>query len=110
MLFGRPPRESACECERASEPSLSQALLVWNDSFVLGKVTSSKGLAVKLAADKRELPEKVSELFQTVFAREPRDEELASAVEYLQSESDQKKAWGNLLWALINTKEFQFVH
>lgn len=110
LLFGRPPRESACECERASEPSLSQALLVWNDSFVLGKVTSSKGLAAKLAADKRELPEKVSELFQSVFAREPRDEELASALEYLQSEPDQKKAWGNLLWALINTKEFQFVH
>ena len=110
LLFGRPPRESACECERASEPSLSQALLVWNDSFVLGKVTSSKSLAAMLAADKRELPEKVSDLFLSVFAREPRDEELASALEYLQSESDQKKAWGNLLWALINTKEFQFVH
>jgi hypothetical protein len=110
LLFGRPPRESACECERASEPSLSQALLVWNDSFVLGKVTSSESLAVKLAADERESAEKVSELFQSVFVREPRGEELASALEYLQSESDQKKAWGNLLWALINTKEFQFVH
>ena len=110
LLFGRPPRESACECERASEPSLSQALLVWNDSFVLGKVTSSSSLAAKLAADKRESSDKVPELFQSVFARKPRDEETASAVEYLHSESDQKKAWGNLLWALINTKEFQFVH
>jgi hypothetical protein len=110
LLFGRPPRESACECERTAEPSLSQALLVWNDSFVLGKVTSSSSLAAKLAGDKRESREKVTQLFRTVFGRTPRQEEMASAVEYLQSETDQKKAWGNLLWALINTKEFQFVH
>jgi hypothetical protein len=109
-LFGRPPRESACECERAADPSLSQALHFMNDSFVLGKVTSGASIAVKLAADKREHSDKVTPLFETVFSRKPNKEELANAVKYLQSETDQKKGYGNLLWALINTKEFQFVH
>jgi hypothetical protein len=81
-----------------------------NDSFVLGKVTSGASIAVKLAADKREHSDKVTPLFETVFSRKPNKEELANAVKYLQSETDQKKGYGNLLWALINTKEFQFVH
>ena len=109
-LFGRPPRESACECERAADPSLSQALHFMNDKFVLGKLTSGSSVAATLAADKREHSEKVTEVFQTVFSRQPTDEEVTNAVEYLKSETDQKKAIGNLLWALINTKEFQFVH
>ena len=109
-LFGRPPRESACECERAADPSLSQALHFMNDSFVLSKLTSGTSFATKLAADKREDSEKVSEMFRTVFSRKPTEDELNNAVEYLKSETDQKKAFGNLLWALINTKEFQFVH
>ncbi|MFP6764911.1 MAG: DUF1549 domain-containing protein [Planctomycetaceae bacterium] len=110
VLFGRPPRESACECERVAEPSLSQALLVWNDSFILGKVTSAGSVAAQLAADERPNQDKVIELFQRVFGRDAAQAELTDALEYLQSEADQKKAWGNLLWALINTKEFQFIH
>lgn len=109
-LFGRPPRESACECERAADPSLSQSLHFMNDSFVLNKLTSSTSFATTLADDKREHSQKVSEIFRTVFSRQPTDEERNNAVEYLKSETDQKKAFGNLLWALINTKEFQFVH
>ncbi|MFT5325642.1 MAG: hypothetical protein ACI8P0_003512 [Planctomycetaceae bacterium] len=109
-LFGRPPRESACECERAADPSLSQALHFMNDNFVLGKVASGASIAAKLAADKREHSDKVTQLFETVFSRKPTAEELANAVEYLKSETDQKKGYGNVLWALINTKEFQFVH
>lgn len=109
-LFGRPPRESACECERVAEPSLSQALHTINDSFILGKVTSSKGLTARLATDKRPHEEKLNELFETVFSRPPTDSEIQSAVAYLDSETDQRKAYGNLLWALINTKEFLFIH
>lgn len=109
-VFGRPPRESACECERAADPSLSQALHFMNDSFVLGKLNHKTGTATRLASDKRSRTEKVTEVFEVVFSRKPNEEELKNAVEYLNTETDQKKAFGNLLWALINTKEFQFVH
>ncbi len=109
-LFGRPPRESACECERPSEPSLSQSLHVINDTFMQGKIASGSGLAVRLAGDKRPHGEKLDYLFLTVFSRRPTDKERRDAIEYLESEADQKKAYGNLLWALINTKEFHFVH
>ena len=70
-LFGRPPRESACECERSPEPSLSQSLHVMNDDFVLGKFSSAKGYAAELAGDERPAAKRVRELFLRVWTRLP---------------------------------------
>lgn len=109
-LFGRPKRESACECERTSEPSLSQSIFVMNNSFILGKATSNKGYAARLAADTRGDAEKLEELFLSAFCRPPLESEIQHAVDYIQSEPDRKKAYGNLLWALMNTKEFMYIH
>ncbi|HUG71705.1 MAG TPA: DUF1549 domain-containing protein [Pirellulaceae bacterium] len=109
-LFGRPPRESACECERTAEPSLSQSLFVMNNSFIIDKATSNKGYAAALAADPRDDRTKLRELFLTAFSREPAPRELEDAISYIVSEKDKKKAYGNLLWALMNTKEFMYIH
>ena len=54
-LFGRPPRESACECERISSPSLTQSLFLMNDAMILDKIAAGGGLAVRLAKDGRPL-------------------------------------------------------
>ncbi len=109
-LFGRPQRESACECERTAEPSLSQSLFAMNNAFVLDKVSSAKGYAGRLAEDPRDESAKVEELFRKVLIRSPSDEELRQAFDYLAEEPDRRAAYGNLLWALINTKEFLFIH
>ncbi len=109
-LFGRPQRESACECERTAEPSLSQSLFIMNNRFIETKATSSKGYAADLAAAEREDGEQVGELFLTAFCRPPTPQELSDALAYLASEPDRKKAYGNLLWALMNTKEFIYIH
>lgn len=108
-LFGRPPRESACECEREAKPNLSQSLFLMNDSFVQGKVSSSSGLATTLAKDKRLHSERVHDLFLTVLSRPPTSDEVVRAVEYLESEATPDVGYRNLLWVLMNTKEFLFV-
>lgn len=109
-LFGRPERESACECERTAEPSLSQSLFVMNNNFILGKTTSSQGYAAKLAKDERTDDKKLRELFLAAFSREPTAREIQDAAAYITSEKDKRKAYGNLLWALMNTKEFMYIH
>ena len=109
-LFGRPKRESACECERISQPSLSQSLFAMNNRFIIGKATASSGYSAKLAVDKRDEQQKLRELFMVAFAREPAAQELADAVKYVAAEKDKRKAYGNLLWALMNTKEFMYIH
>ncbi len=108
-VFGRPQRISACECERVSEANLAQALHLLNSDEVQGKLSRGEGRADKLAKDKRPDADKVEELFLWAFARKPAPEQLKVALEHIQKhDKDKKSAYENILWALINTKEFQF--
>ena len=109
-LFGRPQRESACECERTTEPSLSQSLYVRNNRFVLNKVDSARGYARKLVTRKIMDKERIRLMWVRCLCRDPDDKELQHALKYIREESDPKVGYSNLLWALINTKEFLFVH
>ena len=44
-VFGRPPRESSCECERRSDFSLPQALNLVNGRTISDAVADPKGVA-----------------------------------------------------------------
>ncbi|MFQ3591882.1 MAG: DUF1549 domain-containing protein [Gemmataceae bacterium] len=110
-VFGRPQRISACECERVSEANLAQALHLLNSDEVQGKLARSGGRAEQLAnpMDTRPDAEKVDELFLWAFARKATDEQRQVAVEHLAKHASNKKlAYENILWALLNTKEFIF--
>ena len=109
-LFGRPPRESACECERTAAPSLSQSLFSLNDSFLLGKIFDAKSTATALATADGDHAERIRRLFLVALSRPATSIEVEKAVKYVASESDSKTAYSNLMWALINTKEFQYNH
>ena len=109
-LFGRPPRESACECERSSSPSLSQSLFVLNDAFLLGKVFHAEGRAARIARAPGDHSQRVRRLFLLTLSRPATEQEVEKAIKYISSEADAKTAYGNLLWVLINTKEFLYNH
>jgi hypothetical protein len=109
-LFGRPPRESACECERISSPSLSQSLFLMNDSLIQGKLAAKGGLAERLTRSERPVNARVEELFLTALARPPTADETARAVAYLAGASDRAEAFRDLVWVLLNTKEFLYIH
>ena len=108
-VFGRPQRISACECERVTEANLAQALHLLNSQEIQGKLSRSGGRAEQLAKDPRPDAEKIEELFQWAFARRPSADHLSIAVGHINRHaSNRKLAYENLLWALINTKEFVF--
>ncbi len=108
-VFGRPQRISACECERVSEANLAQALHLLNSQEIQDKLTRAGARADLLAKDPRPDNEKVEELFLWVFARRPSAEHLSVALEHIQrNAANRKLAYENLLWALLNTKEFVF--
>jgi hypothetical protein len=109
-VFGRPQRISACECERVTEANLAQVLHLLNSQEVQGKLSRPGGRAEALAKDSRPDAEKVEELFQWAFARRPTQEQLNLALANIQANAKDKKiAYENILWALINTKEFVLV-
>jgi hypothetical protein len=108
-VFGRPQRISACECERVSEANLAQALHLLNSQEIQDKLTRANARADLLAKDVRPDGEKVDELFMWVFGRRPSAEHRQIAIEHINRHAMNKKlAYENLLWALINTKEFVF--
>jgi hypothetical protein len=111
-VFGRPEASSACECERSSEANLAQSLHLLNSSEIQGKLTAGKGNAARLAGDKeRDHAERIRELYLLAFARPPLDDETAIAVAHIDKCGDDvKRAYEDIVWALINTKEFLFNH
>jgi hypothetical protein len=46
----------------------------------------------------------------TAYSREPQPEELQKAADYLAKKNGEKSAWEDMVWALLNTKEFLFNH
>ena len=110
--MGRPTRESACECERSGEANLAQSLHLLNSSEIQGKLTSGAGLAARFAADKeRSDAEKLRELYLLAFSREPTQDELDIAVAHIEkNKANTKVAFEDIVWALVNTKEFLFNH
>ncbi len=109
-VFGRPQRLSACECERVTEPNLAQALHLLNSEEVQNKISRGGGRAELFAKDdKRSDEEKITELFEWCFTRKPTEKHLQLALEHIQRHGkDKKRAYEDILWALVNTKEFIF--
>ena len=112
-VFGRPQRISACECERVSEANLAQALHLLNSRRGAGQARRAPAAGpTLLAKDTRPDAEKVEELFLWAFARKPTTEQTARGPGPHQDASERrpnkKIAYENILWALVNTKEFVF--
>jgi hypothetical protein len=108
-VFGRPQRLSACECERVSEANLAQALHLLNSDEVQNKVAAGSGRAEMLAKDPRPHPEKIEEMFLWAFARKPTPRDMETALACIQKhEKTPAIAYQDILWTLINCKEFVF--
>jgi hypothetical protein len=121
-VFGRPEGESVCECERVQSSSLAQSLHLINAGDIRGKLAAATGRAEALAKSDKPPADKIRELYMAAFAREPKPDELATATAYLaepRTTADGKpfdpqraarENFQDLIWALINTKEFLFNH
>jgi hypothetical protein len=112
QVFGQPKGDTACECERSMDANLAQSLHLLNGREIQDKIARDGARTAKLAADTaRPDEERVKELYRWVFAREPNAEELEVAIAYIKKHSDNvRRGYEDVVWALINTKEFQFNH
>ena len=107
-LFGRPARESSCECERRSDLSLPQALNLVNGKTISDAVADSSGRVAKAILSGRADRDIVTELYLSSLSRPPRAEELESGVRYLEGGGGRAARAQDLLWALVNSKAFLY--
>jgi hypothetical protein len=108
--FGQPARELACECERESDGNLAQALQLINGPTVNEKVRSANNRLGKLLAANAGDDAILDELFHAALARAPFDDEKKISLGHVAKGADKRKAWEDVVWALINTREFLFRH
>jgi len=110
-VFGRPANTSACECERSQAASLAQSLHLMNSADLKQKIAGPQGRAARYARDPRPHSEKIHELYLAALGREPRIDELLVAEAFVtQDPAAIQQAYEDLVWAVVNTKEFLFNH
>lgn len=109
-VFGRSERTTSCECETSLAPNLSQVLYLLNSEELQRKLTDQSSIAGELAKPEKPAVVAVEELFLRTFSRLPNPSELQDAAKLLESSIERRPAVEDLLWTLLNSKEFLFNH
>jgi len=95
---------------RSSDGSISQALDLMNDNFVMSRVQMARAPQTSLLAKAAALPndQAVNMLFMNVLSRNPTSAEMTTAMTNLGNTSTRGQELENLLWALFNKVDFIF--
>jgi hypothetical protein len=109
-VFGRPARQIVCECERTMQPNIAQAMHLLNGDFLNRKINDANGRIEKGLKAKRATKELIEELYLVTLSRPPQPEEVTKASEWVNSAKDAKEGLQDLLWTLLNSREFLFNH
>jgi hypothetical protein len=133
-LFGRPPRESPCECERASTVSLGQTLNLINGPTIADALIDPRGRIAALIKTDPQPRRVVEEMFLAALCRPPTEAEVKKALPLFdfspqavrlaqdragdQGDFDmtdaearpvlKAEAAQDLMWALLNSPAFLF--
>jgi hypothetical protein len=114
-LFGKPPRSGICDCQRSNEPSLLQTIFLRNDAEMLALLDRKDGWLGEVSRAVKErkatdLDAWIREAYQRSFSRNPTEAEMSTARDHLRQADDPVAGLRDLLWALLNSKEFLLNH
>ena len=108
LVFGKPPRLIASECERTDEPTVGQAFQLISGPVIQDLLTQSSNRLNAWIQSGKPDAEIVGEMFWSTLSRAPNDGERAGSAKHLESAIDKRAATEDLMWALFNSKEFLF--
>jgi hypothetical protein len=105
-VFGKPPRLLTCECERSGETTMGQAFQMISGPAMNELLDESDNRLAKLATAGKSNREMIEELYWSALTRPPSEAELAKGTALLANAKDRRQALEDLMWALLNAKEF----
>jgi hypothetical protein len=109
-VFGRPQRVITCECERTATPNIAQALHLLNGDTLNRKIADPAGRVERLTKAKAAPEAMIEELYLVTLSRPPTPQEVARAKQWLAEAANRREGAQDLLWALLNSREFLFNH
>lgn len=114
QVFGKPDRAVNCDCERDNHPSLLQTVFLQNDPMIDDRLAESGWLVtVQQQADSGQrisTKSLVEEAWLRTLSRMPTDQESQRAMQHLGTADSISEGLRDLMWALINTKEYLLIH
>lgn len=109
-VFGKPDRALNCDCERVNQPTLLQSVFLQNDPLVEQRLEESGWIheitALETAGKRIDRTKLVRTAWLRTVNRPPTSKEIKRAEKHLASVDSLSEGLSDLLWALVNTKEF----
>jgi hypothetical protein len=91
-----------------AEGSLPQVLMMMNSAFIAAKIEAqANNMLGRLLRQHPDDADAVRALYLRVLARKPTDRELDKCRKYIARVGKRNEAFEDILWALINSPEFQ---
>ncbi len=109
QIFGRPQRspDSQCDCERDATVTVVQALFLANHPTIQAKIQAADGRIAKIAREHPDARKATNELYLWTLSRSPTAAELDACTGYIRSSASLQKGLEDVMWSLLNTREFQ---
>jgi hypothetical protein len=104
--FGKPIRLLSCECERSEDTTLNQAFQLITGPLVNKMLSDAENRIGRLLAAGKTDAEIVEEFYLAALCRVPSATERQRALEMIGRTKDRRVALEDLLWGLVNAKEF----
>lgn len=108
-LFGRSDRVTACACERQGDVTMSQLLHLQNGDTMSRKIEAGNGYLAEMLKSTPDNAAAVNHLFMTTLSRKPNQTEI-NAINSQLTQGSREEVFRDLMWALLNSKEFSFNH
>ena len=108
--FGKPPRLISSECERSNELAIPQAFQLISGPMLEDLLTRPDNRIDRMLARGSSDEQIIDELFMTALSRQPTEAERSAFASRLSGGADRLAACEDMLWALVNSKEFLFIH
>jgi hypothetical protein len=107
-LLGRGDRRSLCDCDRAAGPSIRQPIFLMSDPRVLAKIAGGRlARLLEAGCDDQAI---LTEFYLAALSRFPNKAELEFLEDQVSTAQDRRAALIDVLWAIVNTREFSTNH
>jgi hypothetical protein len=104
--FGKPVRSLSCECERSDDSTLARAFQLITGPLLNRMLEEPDNRLGKLLAAGESDGAIVEELYLAALSRRPRAEEKRRALALVAGAKERRAALEDVLWGLLNAKEF----
>jgi hypothetical protein len=106
-LFGKPERLLSCDCERSDSTTVAQALNLITGDIINKALAEPDNRLGRLLKDGKSDAEILEELYLACLCRLPTPAERTALLPNVDRAANRREAWEDVLWGLMNAKEFQ---